>query len=144
MAAQELEVISIEKATVMKGRLRLDVRVTDGFPAETSADIAQAALRIRPSLQRHACINSCGPTFGAVMAHTSLPHLFEHLVIDEQANMSESGSTTFKGATRWTDHASGRACVEVSFADDIVALEAVTRAQALLRRIFADRFSMLE
>lgn len=155
--------IIIEKVTVRRGRLVLDVRVADGFPAQTNPDIAASALRIRPSLGIHACINSSGPTFASVIDCTSLPHLFEHLIIDEQASMAKaarandanvasdvddaasarrqvnrtSSAPAFKGSTKWTNRTSGRACVQVSFEDDIAALEAVTRAAALLRRIMS-------
>lgn len=180
-AVKDVEVISVEKATVLSGRLILDVRVDSSFPANTDPEIASLALRLRPTLADHACINGRGPAFGAVIAETSLPHLFEHLIIDEQARMADGGnrpegnrpegnrssglsfdsahnrppdlpfdgahnrsrglpsspSPTFKGSTEWTDRVHGRARVQVSFEDDIVALAAVTRAQAILRRIFA-------
>lgn len=129
----------------------LDVQVGEGFPANTTLELADAALRIRPSLARHACINNAGPTFGAVIGSTSLPHLFEHLILDEQVEMAKAASLPgsccipiFKGSTQWTDCATRRARVQISFQDDLSALEAVTRAQALMRRIFSEHFSMLE
>lgn len=146
-SAQEIpQVIDVEKATVLNGRLILDVRVSPAYPLETTPEIAASALRLCPALEDHACVNRRGPTFGAVIASTSIPHLFEHLIIDEQVRLPETSKpggrssrprAAFTGSTEWTDRAQRRARVQVSFEDDIEALAAVTRAQAILQRIFA-------
>lgn len=135
----DMNPIEVEKAVVTEGRLTLEVRVSSEAPLKTTPQIADAALRIRPTLARHACINAHGPTFAAVMAATSLPHLFEHLIIDEQVRScsAASSASAFTGSTEWIDRPARRARVQVSFADDIAALQAVTRAQALMRQILA-------
>lgn len=91
-----------------------------------------------------------GPQVGMI-DHTSLPHLLEHLVIDFQTRAAvrrgdgaEAGSAAayadagsaldavFVGTTEWTDEAAGRARIEVSFLDDLVALRAFRDAIAFL------------
>ena len=77
-------------------------------------------------------MNEEGDTFAAVMDHTSLPHLLEHLVIDMQAQAVSDENAVFVGTTEWIDEFAGRARIEVSFTDDLVALRAFRDAIAFL------------
>ncbi len=77
-------------------------------------------------------MNEEGDTFAAVMDHTSLPHLLEHLVIDMQAQAVSDANAVFVGTTEWIDEFAGRARIEVSFTDDLVALRAFRDAIAFL------------
>lgn len=115
------------------GRLTLRVRVAQGVPRSTDARLAQALLAERPSLASHTCVNERGPLFGSVIEHTSLPHVLEHLIIDEQVRDSRSlADSTFVGTTEWLDEAAGLARVEVNFTDDLVALRAMRNALSTL------------
>lgn len=148
------EVIQVEKVLVENGRLVMDVRVGAGFPVQTTPAIARAVLQEHPTLVKHTCINSAGPTFGAVINNTALPHLFEHLVIDEQVKgtgedtsahfTAPAKNVIFTGSTEWINKEDRTARVQVSFFDDIIALAAVTRAQAILKQLFTERCDMLE
>ena len=80
-------------------------------------------------------MNDEGDTFAAVMDHTSIPHLLEHLVIDLQTQAAQEVSdenAVFVGTTEWIDEFAGRARIEVSFTDDLVALRAFRDATAFL------------
>lgn len=109
------------------GRIGCDVALAAQAPRTTSPQIAARVCASFPNLPRHACVNGAGDTFGAVMEATSLPHLLEHLVIDLQTQAAPpdaSPDTAYVGITRWTDENAGRAHIEVSFTDDLVALRA--------------------
>lgn len=128
-----MDALAVERVSVAPGRLTLLVRVAPDAPRMTDEPLARALLAARPSLAHHACVNDAGPTFGAVIARTSLPHVLEHLVIDEQVRNSRSlTDATFVGTTEWLDEAAGLARVEVNFTDDLVALRAVRDAMSLL------------
>lgn len=129
MTSTHLDVVSLERVIVGAGRLTLLVRLAPDAPRSTDAALARRLLAARPSLALHACVNDCGPTFGDVAADTSLPHVLEHLIIDEQVRDSSTlTDATFVGTTEWLDEAAGLARVEVNFADDLVALRAVRNA----------------
>ena len=111
------------------GRLTLLVRVAATAPRSTDAELAQRLLAARPTLAHHTCVNDRGFTFAAVIADTSLPHVLEHVIIDEQVREAATlTDVTFVGTTEWVDEAAGLARVEVNFADDLVALRAVRNA----------------
>lgn len=156
--------LSVEHVTVRTGRLSVLVRVAAGTPRFSSPDLAARLCERFPTLPFHACVNEVGETFGCVMGSTSLPHVLEHLVIDLQVRASASADApngcmdspsasalgagaapsaqsgpanrapAFVGTTEWLDQAAGTARIEVSFADDLVALRALRDAADILNR----------
>lgn len=117
------------------GRIGCDVTLTAHAPRTTDPVLAARVRASFPDLPRHACVNGAGDTFGVVMEATSLPHLLEHLVIDLQTQAAPpdaSPDTAYVGITRWTDENAGRAHIEVSFTDDLVALRAFRDATRFL------------
>ena len=124
--------LAIEALRVERDRVVATVRVANPRRAVTGPALAARALAIHPDLAIHSCVNGMGPTFGAVIEHTAIPHLLEHLVIDLQSQSCPNPDRVFTGATRWTDRAAGLARVEVSYADDMVALQAFRDAARLL------------
>lgn len=94
-----------------------------------------------PNILSHTCVNERGETFMSVAANTSIPHVLEHLVIDEQARLDESSNkVVFVGKTAWLNRPERKACVQVSYADEHIARQALAVAQrelndALLARV---------
>jgi hypothetical protein len=128
----ETPCLVIESLRVGRDRVTAAVRVRDAAFADTNPQVARRAIAQRPNLPIHSCVNGTGPAFGDVIGHTPLPHLLEHVVVDLQAAASADPDRVFTGATRWTDRASGRAEVQVSYADDLVALRAFRDAVRLV------------
>lgn len=127
--------LSIERLIVREDRIVCEVTVAPTAPRTTSPQLIARVRAEHPHLPLHACVNEEGDTFAAVMDHTSLPHLLEHLVIDLQAREAQTtcgGHAVFVGTTEWLDEFAGRARVEVSFTDDLVALRAFRDAIAFL------------
>lgn len=124
---------SISSIRVTHDRLVCLVHVLPGF-RYTNPTIADMACREFPHLRRHTCVNSSGATFGDVIERTSMPHLLEHVTIDELVDSSRSMQAkdshpfTFAGTTEWVDESNGIACVRIRFRDDIEALRALTVA----------------
>lgn len=129
------EALVVERVAVRPGRLSLLVRVSEGYPHYATPQLAAYVSEHYPALAYHTCVNEVGPTFGAVMPTTSLPHLLEHLIIDEQVNDPETPSNAaLLGTTEWRDERAGLARIEVNFSDDFVALRALRSALAFLNR----------
>lgn len=126
--------IAIEKLTVRADRIVAEVRVSPHF-AYTTPEVAQRALSARPNLGRHACVNEKGPTFDAVIQHTPLPHLFEHVVVDILCAGAQDATHVVTGTSEWTNRASGKARVEVSYTDDLEALAALKEAEKFLNKM---------
>ena len=123
----------VEKVIITFGRMRVIAAFEDGERRYTDPEIAGRALETYPNLGIHSCINPKGPTFGAVIGHTSIAHLIEHLMIAEQSIMAaEKGmkDVTFVGNTHWIDEGRGLAEMQVSFIDDLDAATALSNALA--------------
>lgn len=142
------EAIRIEGITVYPGRIVCELVVHEAYPRYTTPELAESLCARFPSLPLHACKNNRGTTFAAVMGHTSIPHLFEHLVIDLQthdeagpyAGSPERGrdEVVYVGTTEWLEENVGKARVEVSFTDDLNALRAFNRAAATINEAMGE------
>ena len=62
---------------------------------------------------------------------TSIVHLLEHMVIEEQVRIGGEGPV-YVGKSVWIDRRRLRGRVEVSYVDDLVALRALKAAQEWL------------
>ncbi|MDO4532248.1 MAG: hypothetical protein Q4C36_00860 [Coriobacteriia bacterium] len=125
----------LESLRVRRDRVIATVRVGNPEFATTTPQLARQLVRIRPDLPIHSCVNGRGPTFGAVIANTPIPHVLEHVVIDLQTAVCTNPDRVFTGVTRWIDRRAGRAQVEVSYADDLVCLRAFRDAVELLNSL---------
>ena len=126
---QALELLSL---TVQADRVVARLRVGQSRFRRMTPLRAKYLAEKFPTLAIHACVNGRGDTFGAVMEHTSVPHMFEHLVIELQTRASGGSDAVFVGTSEWEDEAAGIARVQVSFTDDLQALRAFKDATRIL------------
>ena len=124
--------VTVERIRVAHDRVMALLRMRDAVHVLTTPKMARCACQAFPDLPHHACVNGHGPTFAAVMDHTPVPHLVEHLVVDMQVRACGNPDLIFTGATRWEDRAQGLARVEVSYEDDLVAIQAFRDAVAFV------------
>ena len=101
----------------------------------TTPELARRICEMRPLLPQHACVNGKGKTFAAVIEHTPIIHLFEHVVVDILTESSCAEDKTFVGTSEWLDQAAGLGHVEVSFYDDLETLAAFKDAEELLNSL---------
>lgn len=156
--------VRIVRLEVMRGHLTCIIELAAGAPRMTSNALVERILRDFPNLPRHACVNEHGRTFGDVMARTPMPHLIEHMIIDLQVREMASAvpaapapaapaksapaapapaapaDVPLVGTSEWIDEAAGLARIDVSFADDQVALRALRDAVAALNDALAFAF----
>ena len=139
------DVVVLESLTVQPDRVEARVRIDDPRYQFTTPELIADVVNEFSTLPHHTCRNSKGPTFGAVMDHTSLAHLVEHLVIDLQtheyaAKHSEDPSTdqvVFTGTTQQSAEDPHVSIVRVSFRDDLIALAAFKKALHFINRALA-------
>jgi len=131
-------ILSVTRVVVRADRIMCRVQVGDLRFAWTSPDLLGRLLVDHPHLAQHSCVNATGDVFGSVMNETSLPHLFEHVVVDILAAGSDNPEQVFTGTTRWVDEQAGIAHVELSFADDIEAFRAINRARDEINAALTD------
>lgn len=117
--------VSVAKIVVKADRLVCTLQFSKECPRNSWPALMDALKKAHPRLSLHACKNRKGTTFAAVMDHTSLVHVVEHLAIDWQVQQSSSSEMLFKGNSQWIDKQAGIGCVELSFHDDLIALSAV-------------------
>ena len=133
MSCAPVQPVSVAHMVFGPDRLKLEVRLAQDAPRYTDAELMAHILAVRPTLPAHACVNDTGPLFSAVMDHTSIPHLLEHLIIDEQVRDSRTDPLrTFVGTTEWTSKEQDSAIIQVSYADDMVVARSVQDACKLL------------
>ncbi len=130
LAAQDP--IAIESLRVRPGRIELTVKVASQRYANTTPQLIERCLQHAPTLGMHACRNGVGPTFGAVMNSTSVPHLLEHLMVDAQTRAAQSPQRVFAGTTQWSAESPLVANIAVSYEDDLAALRALKESMAFL------------
>lgn len=122
--------VAVEHVRVRPDRIEVTVRVAGPRYRDTDADLIARCLMRSPTLGMHACRNSKGPLFSAVMDRTSVPHLLEHLIVDAEARSARDEARVFTGTTQWSAHDADVALVSVSFEDDLTALRALDTALA--------------
>ena len=91
--------LEVREIIVRTGRLVCEVVVANPRLRTTTPELIERVNRDHPHLAQHACVNAEGPLFGAVMDHTSLPHLLEHVAIDLQTQASSDSAAVFVGTT---------------------------------------------
>ncbi len=123
------DVVCIEHIAVRRDRIVAEAKVLDGRYAHTTPDLIVALLSTYPHLLEHTCVNGQGRTFGDVAFDTPLPHLIEHMAIENQVRTEQRGrGTSFLGKSYWVDRATLRARIELSYANDLVAMAALRDA----------------
>lgn len=138
--------VVFDRLTVLPDRVEASVRIVDQEARVTSKMLIDQVLQQFPTVPYHACRNDVGPTFGAVMERTSVPHLLEHLVIDIQTHAHARNETPqggsdqaiFTGTTQWSADDPDVAIVRVSFLDDLIALGAFKKALHFINHALAN------
>ena len=131
-AASDVPPLRVLRVRVRPDRVEVEAAVAAERYAQTDTALVQACLKRVPTLGQHACRNSKGPVFAAVMERTSTPHLLEHLIIDAQTRAAKDASRVFTGTTQWSAESALVANIALSYEDDLVALDALKRSLEFL------------
>ncbi|MBQ9021402.1 MAG: hypothetical protein IJ113_05260 [Eggerthellaceae bacterium] len=126
--------VCIESLQVRADRVRAHVSCSPSVRM-TTPELAHKVCELRPLLPKHACVNGKGSTFAAVIQHTPIIHLLEHVVVDILTEQSSATDKIFVGTSEWVDYDAGRGRVEVSYCDDLEAIAAFKSAEELINTL---------
>ena len=136
-----MQAIRVQRIIVRRDRVVCYVALDPESPRMTTPLIAQRLIERVPTLPLHDCINEAGPTFGAVIEQTPIPHVLEHLFIDLQTRQAAQSrdqrmrGRVFRGTAEWINIGEGRAKIELDYADDLVVLKALTDSVDILNNV---------
>ncbi|MCF0104037.1 MAG: hypothetical protein HUJ51_01415 [Eggerthellaceae bacterium] len=100
-------------------------QLEDPKAVNVSSSVLKRLHKQRPCLKDHFCTSESG--------RTSFPHLFEHLIIDEEIKLTDAKDFIFVGTTEWLNRSSGTAKIEINFFNVEKTIEAVDSALNLLK-----------
>lgn len=129
--------MKVHAVTVCPDRVDVVVGVDGAQMMRTSSipGLAERALEILPTLERHLCDNPASRPFAEEIADTEIPHLFEHVIMEI---MALAGSPrTLRGQTRWDFRRDGRGVfrVSVEYDDDLVCLGSIKLANQVMQHL---------
>jgi len=137
MALEEVVVRVVEILFYGEKRIKLVVEMPD--PAHyTTADsphLPKLLFRAFPHLTRHRCENDSRFSFKREAKMTEIPHLFEHLVMELQAQVRRGEN--MKGETQWNWQVDpvGRFHVYINYENEFLALGAIRLAERIINAL---------
>lgn len=115
-------------------RVKLVVEMPDPKHCSTkyTPHIPKLLFKLFPHLARHQCDNEDGFSFRRESRSTEIPHLFEHLIIELQEQVLQTG--TLKGETQWNWRVDprGRFHVYVEYSNELLVLGAIRAAERII------------
>ncbi len=116
-------------------RLTVEMPDPDRFLTSQVPHLPKMLFRLFPHLAHHKCDNDNGYTFRQECRATEIPHLFEHLIIELQAQAQPA--EVLRGETQWNWRVDprGRFHVYVDYENELLAVGAIRLAERLIRAL---------
>jgi hypothetical protein len=118
-------------------RIRLVVEMPDPdrFLTSQVPHLPKMLFSLFPRLASHKCDNGHGYTFRRECRSTEIPHLFEHLIIELQAQAQPTA--VLRGETQWNWRVDprGHFHVFVDYENELLAVGAIRLAERILRAL---------
>lgn len=118
-------------------RVKLVVEMPDPecYSTKHAPHIPKLLFKLFPHLSMHRCDNDAGYSFRRECRSTEIPHLFEHLIIELQGQVRQSG--TLKGETQWNWRVDpkGRFHVYVDYTNELLVLGAIRVAERIIQAL---------
>ena len=115
-------------------RIRMTVEMPDPdrFLTSQVPHLPKMLFRLFPHLAHHKCDNGNGYTFRRECRATEIPHLFEHLIIELQAQAQPT--EVLRGETQWNWRVDprGRFYVYVDYENELLAIGAIRLAERII------------
>ena len=153
--------IILKNITFKEDRALIKVQVEGCLTPKSRVKLCQLLCKKYPKIVNHACRNSKGPTFGDCVETTSIPHILEHIILEELSHDStrkgaavslrntfdkpegqppslyslDKGMKTFVAKT--SNLGGGVAKIELKYYDDISTLQAIKRATSSLNELLS-------
>ena len=117
-------------------RIKLTVEMPDPDRFHTSQvpHLPRMLFRLFPRLAHHKCDNDLGLSFRQECRQTEIPHLFEHLIMELQAQAQYADVLILRGETEWNWRVDprGRFHVYVEYENELLAVGAIRLAERIL------------
>ena len=144
--------------TFKQDKAQIDVKFDQCLTPEERIRLRDALYKKYPNIKNHACKNSKGPRFGDCVGSTSIPHILEHMILEDLSQSStrqgppvslrntsnkpdsEPASLFFSNkknifVAKTTNLGEGLAKIEMKYYDDISTLQAINRATSSLNEM---------
>lgn len=127
-------VVEIQKVSVGPKYLSARVRIADGAPLTTDADLVGTTriYNLMPSIIDHACMGDGAQTFKDAMGATEVAHVLEHVAVELIARCDHSEARVTAGRTEpvsASEGGDGRTFeVRLSCPDDVLVAAALSSA----------------
>ena len=153
--------IILKNITFKEDRALIKVQVEGCLTPKERVVLKQLLYNRYPKIKEHACRNSHGPRFDDCIETTSIPHILEHIILEELSHDStrkgaavslrnasdkpesqptslyslDKGMKTFVAKT--SNLGGGVAKIELKYYDDISTLRAIKRATRSLNELLS-------
>ena len=131
----ELRVVEILFYNSNRVKLVVEMPDPNCYSTKHAPHIPKLLFKLFPHLSRHRCDNDKGLSFRQECRSTEIPHLFEHLIIELQGQVLQSG--TLKGETQWNWRVDpkGRFHVYVEYSNEMLVLGAIRVAERIIQAL---------
>ena len=133
--------IELTNICFKKECVQIDVKMNTTLNDVQRRKLAEALLQKYPFIKEHACKNSHGPAFGDCIQTTSVPHILEHVILEECKDYyAKNKVSDFSGKNKLfvgktTNLSEDLAKIELKYYDDIFMLNAINRATTELNNM---------
>ena len=120
--------------TFKQDKAQIDVKFDQCLTPEERIRLRDALYKKYPNIKNHACKNSKGPKFDDCVLTTSIPHILEHMILEEIKTVSDIVVPSLFVA-KTTNLGEGLAKIEMKYYDDISTLQAINKATSSLNEM---------
>lgn len=129
-------------------RIKLTVEMPDPDRFHTSQvpHLPRMLFRLFPHLAQHRCDNDLGLSFRQECRQTEIPHLFEHLIMELQAQAQHADVLHLSGMTEWNWRVDprGRFHVYVGYENELLAVGCIRLAERILSALDQRDLEMID
>ena len=139
--------IKLTSIVFKENRALIKVQVEGCLTPEERVVLKQLLYNRYPKIKEHSCKNSHGPRFDDCVETTSIPHILEHIILEELKETASpcrlDPSTPLRSAqddvtlfvAKTSNLGGGVAKIELKYYDDISTLQAIKRAASSLNEM---------
>jgi len=133
----ELRVVEILFYNSNRVKLVVEMPDPNCYSTKHAPHIPKLLFKLFPHLSHHRCDNDKGFSFRQECRSTEIPHLLEHLIIELQGQVLQSG--TLKGETQWNWRVDpkGRFHVYVEYSNEMLVLGAIRVAERIIQALYS-------
>jgi hypothetical protein len=140
--------VRIHQIAVLRDARRIKITVEmpdpDRYLTSQVPDLPRNLFRLLPTMAEHTCHNDHGVSFRKECRKTEIPHLFEHLVLELQAQAEPVA--VLRGETEWNWRLDPRGYfhVTVDYENELLALGVIQLAERMIVALDGKQMEMID